>query len=624
MKYNSLSQSASILKLSRIATSRFVRSLTVTTAILLAVQPLLVSLAQAQVISDPTAPIQFRPGIGMSPGGAPVVDITAPSFGGLSHNKFESFNVDHNGLILNNSGLGGNSILGGAIAANPNLVGRQPARTILNEVTGSGSSRLGGTTEVFGGRADVIVANPNGVGCFGCSFINAGKITLSSGAPIPDYTRGSVDFDVRGGAVIVSGSGLSGVAGHAPLGDIDLIGRQIAIDAPVVAQDRVRLRAGAMTYQPSGDLVAPLAGAATFTGASIVSTAAGTISAGSISMLSRDLDLGVVLGGDLETGSGSIVITSLGDAILAGTKSAADLRIDAAGHVELLGRHQADGYLAANGDTIIVELADISIADGVVLEALSDIFASGDIVSGTDISLVARGRLVATGRVLAGGRVALEGREIVGIDLDVGGTHISIAATEDLAVEDAVLAAASDVAVSGRDVTLGQGTVFGAPSRLFVGARRDFTNATVLDYANLSLSIGNAFTNTETGAYIRDELAINIPGPLVNAGLIQGRILASIAARSIDNAATGLIDAPELLIAVDEDVENAGLILGREELAIAARSLENAETGVVDADALAIIVDDTLANAGALRGRGGLDILASDLVNLASGLVVGE
>ena len=623
-RYNPMSQSVLTLKLSLIATSRFVRALTVSTAILLAVQPLLVSLAQAQVISDPTAPIQFRPGIGMSPGGAPVVDITAPSFGGLSHNKFESFNVDQNGLILNNSGLGGNSIIGGAIPANPNLVGRQPARTILNEVTGSGSSHLGGTTEVFGGRADVIVANPNGVGCFGCSFINAGRITLSSGTPLPDYASGTVGFDVRGGAVVVSGSGLSGVAGFAPLGDIDLIGRQIAIDAPIVAQDRVRLRSGAMTYQPSGDLVTPIAGAAALTGASIVSSAAGTISAGSISLLSRDLDLGVVLGGNLETSSGSIVISSLGDAILAGTKSAADLRIDAAGNVELLGRHEADGYLAASGDTIIVELADISFADGVVLEALGDLFASGDIVSGTDISLVAHGQVVATGRILAGGRVALEGREIIGFDLDVGGTHISVAATEDVAIEDTALAAAADVSVSGRDVTLGYGTVFGAPGRLFVGARRDFTNATVLDYANLSLSIGNSFTNTQTGAYIRDELAINIPGSVVNAGLLQGRILASIAARSLENTATGLIDAPDLLIAIDEDVLNAGLVLGREQLAIAARSLSIAQTGVVDADAVAMVTDGAVVNAGALRGRDGLEILASDLTNLASGLIIGE
>lgn len=74
--------------LSGLRRSRSSSALALVAATALALQPLLVALAQAQVISDPTAPLQFRPGIGVSGGGVPTVNITAPSQGGLSHNRF--------------------------------------------------------------------------------------------------------------------------------------------------------------------------------------------------------------------------------------------------------------------------------------------------------------------------------------------------------------------------------------------------------------------------------------------------------------------------------------------------------------------------------------------------------
>jgi haemagglutination activity domain len=58
---------------------------------------------------------------------------------------------------------------------------------------------------VFGQRANVIIANPNGVGCVGCSFINTGTVTLSTGVPRPDYNTGNVLFDVTRGTVSVAG-----------------------------------------------------------------------------------------------------------------------------------------------------------------------------------------------------------------------------------------------------------------------------------------------------------------------------------------------------------------------------------------------------------------------------------
>lgn len=295
--------------LSVVRQSLLMRGSALTAAIVVAVQPLLVGVAsvaavapaRAQVITDPAAPIQYRPTISHSGNGAPVVDIVTPSHGGVSHNKYQEFTVDTRGVILNNSGLGGQSIIGGAVNANPNLVGKRPAQVILNEVTSSSASRLGGPMEVFGSRADVIVANPNGIDCANCTFINAGKVTLSTGVPVVNYRRGAVAFDVRRGAVSIEAGGISAAAGQTPLANIDLIGRRLKIDGPVVTEGKARLRAGAMHYDQGGDRATPIhdAGPVTNDGLAITSSASGTIRAGTISVSSTDVDLDIDLMGEL-------------------------------------------------------------------------------------------------------------------------------------------------------------------------------------------------------------------------------------------------------------------------------------------------------------------------------------
>ncbi|MBB4077315.1 hypothetical protein GGR08_001646, partial [Bartonella fuyuanensis] len=45
----------------------------------------------------------FRPTVGKSGNDVPLIDIVRPNGQGLSHNKYDSFNVDSHGVILNNS-----------------------------------------------------------------------------------------------------------------------------------------------------------------------------------------------------------------------------------------------------------------------------------------------------------------------------------------------------------------------------------------------------------------------------------------------------------------------------------------------------------------------------------------
>ncbi|WP_406939715.1 two-partner secretion domain-containing protein, partial [Bordetella pertussis] len=145
-----------------------------------------------------------------SPSGVPVIDIVAPDANGLSHNRLREFDVGPPGLVFNNSLTEGRSQLAGYLNRNPGL--RQAATAILTEITGTRPSRLHGALEVFGRRADLIVANPNGLSVDGLVTLNAGRLTLSTGRPVTE--GGRLRLDVDAGHIAVAGAGVNTSGGH--------------------------------------------------------------------------------------------------------------------------------------------------------------------------------------------------------------------------------------------------------------------------------------------------------------------------------------------------------------------------------------------------------------------------
>ena len=152
----------------------------------------------AQIVGAPGVAPNLRPTVLVAPNGVPLVNIQTPSAAGVSRNLYHQFDVQRNGVILNNSRTDVQTQLGGWVQGNPWLA-NGPARIILNEIVSGNPTQLRGVIEVGGQRAEVIVANPAGIAIDGGGFINASRATLTTGTPQLNALGGLEGYVVRGG-----------------------------------------------------------------------------------------------------------------------------------------------------------------------------------------------------------------------------------------------------------------------------------------------------------------------------------------------------------------------------------------------------------------------------------------
>ena len=204
---------------------------------LLTILSLYSGLSLGNVIADGGAPGAHQPQILNTSSGITQVNITTPSTAGVSRNQYQQFDVPVEGIILNNSRTSTTTQLGGYVEGNASLA-RGTARVILNEVTGSNAhaSQLGGYIEVVGSTAQVIVANPNGIACNGCGFINASRGTLTTG--VAELTSGAITgYVVNGGVISIGGSGTNSGLDASGTRYADVIAGAVEVGAGVWANE---------------------------------------------------------------------------------------------------------------------------------------------------------------------------------------------------------------------------------------------------------------------------------------------------------------------------------------------------------------------------------------------------
>ena len=138
-----------------------------------------------------------------------VTTNIATPVAGLSTNSVADFDVNSDGTILNNSATNGTAQLGStAVTGNPNITAGSEADLILLQVTGSTVSDLDGAIEVFGTEAGLIIANPNGITCDGCGFINTNRVDLVTGSGYDALTDrfgtiAAADIDISSSSLTV-------------------------------------------------------------------------------------------------------------------------------------------------------------------------------------------------------------------------------------------------------------------------------------------------------------------------------------------------------------------------------------------------------------------------------------
>lgn len=615
-------------------------------------------LAHAQVPAATVVPAS-APGSAtratVSANGVPVVNINTANGAGLSYNQYQRYDVDSRGLVLNNSMVRRQSALAGQVDANAALGAE--ARLILNEVVAPQRSVLAGFTEVLGGRADVIVANPYGITCSGCGFINADRVTLSTGTPVFGANGSLNALHVRTGDVLVQGQGMN--ASDQQL--LDIVTRSLKLDGPVNARD-LHVATGPVQWDYAGRTVS---GSTTGFGPApayaIDSSRLGGIYADRIRLVATEAGVGVRMRGEAAA-------------------RADDFTLDAAGRIQLQGRLSAarNVALAQTGDAAGIEISDpgtlddpgqasrASVTAGAALHASTpgELMLSGaELKAGTDLVLRAReltdrsdsqasraanGQLDAVflgtasiqgARWGAGSRVKLAAGSFIsngalfysGADANVAERELRIATGDDMVLDATRLVSGTDVRLAaGGQLAVGAGTDIEARRDMALTARGTLRNAGEL-LATRTLSVRAAAPDAalaleNSGRMQGNALAIGAAGErlaLTNSGSLVGASV-DIAGDSLDNA--GRIQSSErLAVSVSGGMLNrAGASLANtaagSQVALSGATLDN-QGAVQSAGALGVTASGALVNRGTMLTLRSIDGGADGAMRLSAGSI---
>ncbi|MGN7875822.1 two-partner secretion domain-containing protein [Roseateles sp. 22389] len=383
--------------------------------------------ALAQVKADPNAPKQQQPTVVNSANGTVQVNIQTPSAAGVSRNTYSQFDVDRQGVILNNSRTDASTQLGGFVQGNPWLA-KGSARVILNEVNSSAPSQLKGYVEVAGQRAEVIIANPAGIQVDGGGFINASAAVLTTGTPRFNADGSIAGYGVQGGLIRIDGQGLDG----SQTDYTALLARAVELNAGLWAKDariqtgtQVMTVEGAAAGNGAGEALAPSGERPRY---ALDSTALGGIYAQRITLVGTEAGLGVRQAGQIVGGQ----LTLRADGWLDNTGTIYAQEADANGTPSLTVQSNTGvrnaGWLASRG-SVDVKAPQLSGEAGSA--TVAGMTSDGAIVAGAgSLSLTASQSATQLGQLLAGDGLVVQAPTITadGARLASNGAALTITA----------------------------------------------------------------------------------------------------------------------------------------------------------------------------------------------------
>lgn len=382
----------------------------------------------------------------------------APSTFGVSSNTYSSFNVTKAGATLDNT------------SAN--------ARTIVNQVTSTNPSLIEGDVTVLGSRANLVLANPNGITVNGGSFVNTGHVALTTGqvsyvdVPLaPGQFQRNVLLNTQGGTITIGPGGLAGT-----LIGLELIAKQIQLNGPVTnaftsstayvravgGTSQITLNTGVSPNDNNNDWLS-LANAqiANPNAIAIDVEPAGSITAGSIRLIATDLGAGVRSAGTMLANAGDFTLNAAGDVqLLTGSSVSAvgNAAFQTSGALSLTG-----ASVQATGGGVTMSSAGFSATNDGAIESTISSNSSGVVIQST-------GDLTQTSSLIQGGK------RIQGNLASLGA--VTLSATGDITN-------GSDTNASG---TLG--VIFGAGDDVAIHAGGNVVNRNARIESNYNVTVG--------------------------------------------------------------------------------------------------------------------------------------
>ncbi|MDS7930458.1 DUF637 domain-containing protein [Acinetobacter sp. V91_7] len=442
--------------------------------------------------------------------------ITAPSALGVSRNSYTQFDVNQNGVILNNSrGAATSQITKTSIAANPNLA-KGAATTIVNEVVSTNPSLLQGNLEVLGSRANVVIANPTGITVNGGGFINANQVTLSTGM-LGYNSDGSIkQHTVKQGAITINpGANNRGLGGNAnnPVA-LELLGRSIAINAPVNATTITAVTGANTITADTGEFAAT-------TGTGMKPTVAidvaqlGGLYANSIYLYANEAGIGVNNAGIIKA-KNNLVLNSNGK--ITNTTTGLIQTTDASNGLMSVQTNRTDGH----GD--IINQGKIQSSNAVFVDAGRHLYLQQDSYTGVTnitskniVSLNTKGSVVGTGAVIkqfgdgqnvyinADGDISLTGKQVSGAQNNIGSNGgVYLSAGQKIKVTDASISARNDLGLSSnKQLDLKDSNLYSTNNGIYL-------NSVGTDIANAAINVTNAVLDAKTKLAIQSSGLLNL------------------------------------------------------------------------------------------------------------------
>ncbi len=453
-----------------------------------------------------------------------------------------------------------------------------------------------------GPRAEVVIANPNGILVNGGGFINTSRATLTTGVPVFGGS-GSLDaYRVTGGQITVQGAGLNATN----VDQVDLIARAVSVNASVYA-NQLNVVAGANQVDHGTLNATPIAGDGAAPANGIDVSQLGGMYANKILLASTEKGVGVSLRGVAAAQAGDLTLTAQGQLVLAGQTSATgNLNIAGRDGITNTGATYGTGAVSVSTSGALNNGGTLASQQGLTVNAASlastgslgaGVASDGTISQAADLNVTTTGALSATGKNVAGGNASFQG------------AGVSLANSQTTANANLALTSTGSADLTGATVHA-SGAVNATASGAFINDRGHLSSsgATSITAGSVSNAGGQIVSQGAT--------SLQATGALNNAqGTVQAGGALTVNAASVDNTAGRLVslNTDGLSVNASTSITNAG-----------GTTSDGAQGGVIGANGAVSLTTGTLTNRAQITAGTDATLTATTLDNANGSVTAGN